>query len=176
MLAFLLAVPAAGLSRISTTAPSKTPITVLSGFLGAGKTTLLSLMAGVRCLAFLLEPSLYPCEEYWDPRKGGDWGFALLATTPYDAVDVVEYELRTSSANSAGKASDVSALTACTGLSLVESLAMLAERDRRSCLQAGSRGVQCLAELPRDALVGTTEAPDSRAVRSPPEETTPPLK
>ena len=41
MLAFLLAVPAAGLSRISTTAPSKTPITVLSGFLGAGKTTLL---------------------------------------------------------------------------------------------------------------------------------------
>ena len=90
---------------------------------------LLSLMAGVRCLAFLLEPSLYPCEEYWDPRKGGDWGFALLATTPrllffcsYSAL-VYHYQVDHRAADARTNRRVAAALAACNVPGLVAQLA-----------------------------------------------------
>ena len=90
---------------------------------------LLSLMACVRCLAFLLEPSLYPCEEYWDPRKGGDWGFALLATTPrllffcsYSAL-VYHYQVDHRAADARTNRRVAAALAACNVPGLVAQLA-----------------------------------------------------
>lgn len=43
---------------------------------------LVSFVAGLRALAFALEPSLYPCSEAWQPTDTTEPGFGILATLP----------------------------------------------------------------------------------------------
>lgn len=43
---------------------------------------LVAVVAGLRALAFVLEPTLYPCVEAWQPKDTTQPGFAVLATLP----------------------------------------------------------------------------------------------
>ena len=43
---------------------------------------LVALVAGLRALAFGLEPSLYPCADFWQPTDDAQPGFGVLATLP----------------------------------------------------------------------------------------------
>ena len=43
---------------------------------------LVALVAAIRALAFVLEPTLYPCEEFWTPEDESQPVFGVLATLP----------------------------------------------------------------------------------------------
>ena len=43
---------------------------------------LVALLSAIRALAFVLEPSLYPCEQFWTPEDESQPSFGVLATLP----------------------------------------------------------------------------------------------